>query len=178
MSLSDFASLGSLISDLAVLSSLAFLYFQVRRMSDKHQQATIRQTRAERALSISFSRLDPSVALAVRKGLDGDKNITLVELEQFNVYIAGFFHSLEETFNQHRVGLIDDVEYADFEKLVRGSCNSAGMRLIWRTRKPNLGKEFAAFVDRIVAEQKIAPPRDRLADWKAAAAALKAETTG
>jgi hypothetical protein len=184
LSLSDLASLGSLFSDLAVLASLAFLFFQMRQMSeqvrqaDRDQQATIRQTRADRGVSVSFTRLEPSVALAVRKGLDGDEDISLVELEQFSVYMHGFLLSLEETFHQHRAGLIDDVEYADFRDLVRGSCNSLGMRITWRTRKPRLGKDFSAWIEEIMAQQAIVPPRDRIAEWKKAAAELKASAAG
>ena len=181
MSLSDLASLGNVVSSVAVLASLLFLYFQMRQMGaqirqgDRDQQATVRLTRAERALTISFTRLEPSVALAVRKGFDADEDISAVELEQFAVYIHGFFHSLEETFNQRRAGLIDDAEYADFVELVRGSCASPGMRILWRTRRPRVGKEFAALIEAIIAESPAAPVRDRLAEWKKAVAALKAK---
>ena len=74
MSLSDLASLGSLVNGVAVLVSLAFLYFQVRqvnqqiRRAEKNQRATIAQVRTNRTAEIGLRQTDPAVAMAFLRG--------------------------------------------------------------------------------------------------------------
>jgi len=74
MTLSDLAALGSFISELAVLISLFFLYFQLRQVNvqaqqaERTQQATIRHTRAARIVDIALASAELSWADAVRKG--------------------------------------------------------------------------------------------------------------
>ncbi len=60
-SLTDLASVGSLISSVAVLISLIYLALQVRQ-AEKNQQASIRQGRATRAVDIILAAGDPALA--------------------------------------------------------------------------------------------------------------------
>src|SRR5689334_2493160 len=104
MSLSDLASLGSFMSGLAVLASLVFLYFQLGQLNrqvkqaEKNQQAQIRQSRADRTVSLIVTRTDPSIALAVQKGLWAAEDISATELEQFRAYTRAAFFNWQETF--------------------------------------------------------------------------------
>jgi hypothetical protein len=81
MSLSDLASLGSLVSGVAVPVSLVFLYFQVRqvnqqvRQAEKNQRATIAQVRASRTAEMAMQQTDPAVATAFRKAMAGAEDL-------------------------------------------------------------------------------------------------------
>ena len=63
MTLSDLASIGSLISGTAVLVSLVYLSLQVRQ-TERNQQASIRQGRINRAVELMTARMEPTVAEA------------------------------------------------------------------------------------------------------------------
>ena len=183
MSLSDLASIGNLVSGVAVLASLVFFFFQLRQMakqmkqSEKIQLAQIRQTQADRRVDVLFTRLDPSVAMAVRKGLNGDQDISAVELEQFTAYVQGALVSWKEAFDQYGAGFIHAAEFADLEANIRQTCTLPGMRIFRQTQMRNsIGKDFMDWVDRLMSERAVAASRsDRLAEWKRAAAALKAQ---
>ena len=58
MSLSDWASIGSLVSSIAVLISLIYLALQVRQ-AERNQQASIRQGRATRMVDIILAAGEP-----------------------------------------------------------------------------------------------------------------------
>jgi hypothetical protein len=89
MSLSELAEMGSFISGVAILSSLVFLYFQLRQINqqvkqaEKNQQSAIRQGRATRTVDIVLTGTEPSLADAFVKGTFGDEDISLTQLSQF-----------------------------------------------------------------------------------------------
>jgi hypothetical protein len=82
MSLSDLASVGSLVSGVAVLGSLIYLALQVRQ-TERNQQASIRHSRVTRIVDMQLARLDPGVGDAFRRGLQNPDEITQTELDQF-----------------------------------------------------------------------------------------------
>jgi len=180
MSLSDLASLGSFVSGVAVLASLVILFFQMRQMteqvkqSERNQQAQIRQSRADRTANLFLTRLEPSVALAVRKGFSAAEDISDVELEQYASYARAAFVSWQETFDQHRAGLIGAIEFADFTAGVQAVCAAPGMRIAWRSlRQVPLSRGFTTWLENLITEQPAVLPPDRLAEWKQAVAALR-----
>ena len=180
MSLSDLAALGSFVSGFAVLVSLIFLYFQVRQLNrqviqtEKNQQAQIRQGRADRTVGLLLTRLEPSVALAVRKGISGEEDMTALELEQFSVWQRAAFFNWQETFEQRRAGLIGNSEFEDLTTNIRGLLSNPGVRAQWKLQRRNpLSRDFTAWMDSLAAEQPILGPTDRIAEWKAELAAVR-----
>jgi hypothetical protein len=83
MSLSELAEMGSFISGVAILSSLIFLYFQLRQINqqvkqaEKNQQSAIRQGRATRTVDIVLTGTEPSLADAFMKGTFGDSALSV-----------------------------------------------------------------------------------------------------
>src|SRR5215472_15316035 len=103
MSLSDLASLGSVVSGFAVLISLIYLALQVRQ-TERNQQASIRHSRATRAVDLQLALADPGLAnVTIRANLDSEA-LTELELRQFlSLSRAVFFH-FEDSFYQHEEG--------------------------------------------------------------------------
>jgi len=75
MTFSDLASIGSFVSAVAVVISLAYLANQVRQ-ARHHQQAAIRAERATRLATMNTAAEEPSIAEAILKGLRGGADIT------------------------------------------------------------------------------------------------------
>ena len=65
MTLSDLASIGSLVSGAAVLGSLIYLALQVRQ-TDRNQMAAIRHSRVTRAVDVLMAHADPSLAAIIQ----------------------------------------------------------------------------------------------------------------
>jgi hypothetical protein len=176
MTLSDLASLGSFISGLAVLVSLIFLYFQLREMNqqsrhaERVQQAASRQQRADRIASNGIAVTDPSVAEAVLKALTGAKDITPIQIVQFERLSIAIFASYQDTFYQHLDGLMID---RDFDALVNTATQTvarSGFRVQWTRRRAAQGREFAEFMDMLVARTPVVSvksydPAEWLRDW-------------
>ena len=177
MSLSDLASLGSLVSGAAVLASLAFLYFQVRqvnqqmRQAEKNQRATIAQVRTNRTTEIGLRQADPSVATAFRKAMTGAADLTPIELAQFVVMVRVTLTNHEDFFLQRQHGLVEDAAYRAWLTLVTGTWSLPAFRAGWRLNRGAVGADFAAFVDKLIAETPMRPARSDesfLAEWRSA----------
>jgi hypothetical protein len=176
MNLSDLASLGSFISGLGVLISLAFLYFQLRQVSrqmkqsEKNQEASIRQSRTSRATAISMGATVPALADAIYKAHTGAKDISTTQLIQFGRYCGAVFDSYEDMFYQHHDGLVSDAAFSAVVNAVQGALRVPSFRVQWKRMRTGFGNEFAAFIDGILANTPAVMPSYEPADWLSAVA--------
>ena len=173
MTLSDLASIGSLVSSAAVLVSLVYLSLQLRQ-ADRNQQASIRLGRSTRFVEIGIACTEPSLAVAIAKGMAGDSDMTATQVIQFNHFVTVHLHDAEDAFYQHRDGLLNESAYATFTNSWRWVLSMPGWRAVWRRRRVIFVGEFLHFMDRIAAETAVVPVTDSLAQWNADVAAEKA----
>ena len=173
MSLSDWASIGSLVSSIVVLISLIYLALQVRQ-AERNQQASIRQGRATRAVDIILATGEPSCAQALPKGTAGNSEITPAEFGQFTAIYGAFLASAEDTFLQHREGLLSEAVFASFRESWRQTLAQPGVRALWKLRRHGFESGFVAFMDTLMLEAPADAASDFLAAWKAEVATQKA----
>src|ERR1700733_2700237 len=165
MTLSDVASIGSLISGSAVLVSLVYLSLQVRQ-TDRNQQATIRQGRINRAVELVTTRMVPTVAEAISMGLEGDPSLSAEQLALFVSYVDGYFLHAEDTYYKHEVGLLNEAAFATFAAYQRVAFTQCGMRVQWKRQRAYYAGAYVEFMDRLLAGALILPAHDALAEWR------------
>ena len=108
------------VSGVAILTSLIFLYFQLRQINkqvkqaEKNQQSVIRQARAGRSIGIALTGTEPSLADAFIKGAFGDEDISLTQQSQFSAVCRATIINGEDTFYQHKDGLLDEASFIGF----------------------------------------------------------------
>ena len=167
MTLSDLASVGSFVSAVAVVISLVYLASQVRQ-ARIHQQAAIRTERASRMTMLNSAALEPAIAEAVMKSLRGAEDLTATQYAQFTHFRRASLYNSEDTYFQHKHGLISDEAFASFVASVKGwAARAPGMRAGWNQFRGLFVGEFAEWMDRTLAEVQIAPPIDTFAQWRA-----------
>jgi hypothetical protein len=186
MTLSDLASIGSLVSGLAVLVSLVLLYFQLRqlnqqvRQAERNQQASIRHSRVTRGVDIQLARLGPGVADAWRNGSQNPDEVTQTELGQFLSMCRALFQHNEDAFYQHEEGLLNEDAFATVLAGARGVALNPGIRVAWKSsvRRNHAGR-FRDFMDDIIARASLEPPNRSLSvdEWRAAYAAETASAS-
>jgi hypothetical protein len=180
MSLSDLAAIGSFVSGFAVLVSLVFLYFQLRQVNaqvvqaEKNQQATIRQARASRTIEVMLAASEPSLAGAIHKAFGGGAEMSDTEIGQFTQFCRASFYNWEDSFYQHREGLLDDAAFDAFERSIQSVISNVAMRAGWRMQRRAFGPAFVEWLD----SQHVQTPLvtlDRQSSWRKA---LDAERSG
>jgi hypothetical protein len=165
MTLSDIASLGSLVSGIAVLISLVYLSLQVKQ-SERNQQAAIRQGRIGRVVDIMLAAAEPSISEAFVKATRGSDDISAVQLNQFMICTRASFFNIEDGFYQHKDGLLNDSAFDNMVVAIRSMFASPSHRVAWKSLTIHFDAEFVAFMDKLLAEASVRPPGDALAKFK------------
>jgi len=177
MILSDIASIGSLISGLAVLVSLVYLSLQFRQ-TERNQQASIRQGRIDRAVELMIAKMQPTVAEAIINGTEGEQNLTPQQLALFVSFADAYFLHADDTYYQHEGGLLNEAAFRNFVAYQRVAFTQCGWRVQWKRQRDYYTGAYVEFMDRMLAEATASPAHDALAEWQAAVLAERAAPTG
>jgi len=172
MTLSDLASIGSLVSGIAVLISLIYLSVQVKQ-AERNQQASIRQARVDGLMNLVLVSVEPSLAVATARARNGDDDISDTEYLQYQSYSFATFVGGENNFYQHQQGMLDHSAFRSFVGNLRVSFSAPGFRVMWRAARGRFQSDFVEFMDKIMAEVPVSVPADALAKFKADVAAEK-----
>lgn len=169
MTLADLASIGSLISGVAVLASLVYLAQQTRQ-NVRNSQAIVQQGRAARiadtALRLADLRADPGID----RCMTGMTDVSERDVGRFLNVCRAVFVSAEDSFFQHKRGLMDDLAFASFEASIRAGIGSSGLRAGWMLTREMYEREFRDYMDRLLGEARDVPGMQSrtLANWQLA----------
>jgi hypothetical protein len=170
MTLSDLASIGSLVSGMAVLVSLVYLSLQVKQ-AERNQQASIRSERTSRIIDLFTGSSELSIAEAVEKGMRGYGDMSATQVFQFTSYASARFFNAEDSFYQHREGLLKEYNIDSVTNGLRTSFASPGMRAVYKRNRSMFGREFTEFADQLLAATQVVAGADIAARFKADLAA-------
>jgi len=151
MSLSDLASLGSLVSGLAVTVTLVLLLLQMRQ-ANRYQQASMQLGRAARSQSSSLRATNPEIVRVTVKAMNCDESMTEEETRLYLNSVAADFQSLEDSFLQNRAGLLERASMETDERLLRVFFTSPAIRAMWQLLSISFSEEFRAYVDNIMGQ--------------------------
>jgi hypothetical protein len=127
MSLSDLASIGSLVSGIAVLISLIYLSLQVRQ-TEKNQKALIQQGRAARIADSVLQFAQGDLIKSFMKGQAGDADISAEDLARFRMIFRAMMISAEDSHFHHAQNLLDENAYASLVASMRFMLGAPGFR--------------------------------------------------
>ena len=106
MSLSDLASIGSFISGVAVVVTLALLLVQTRQ-TNRNQRALMQQGRCARTVSALMALSQPRQSDILVRAEAGDLTLTASEAQSYIRLCGAFFANYEDSFLQFRAGTLD-----------------------------------------------------------------------
>ncbi|MFZ1007039.1 MAG: hypothetical protein WAN65_09390 [Candidatus Sulfotelmatobacter sp.] len=164
MSLSDLASIGSLVSGVAVVGSLVFLAVQIRQ-SNLNQRAIVHQTRVTRSADLVLRAIEPSLLQAWMMGASGDPDIGAEQHWQYVHLMRTFLLGMEDTFFQHRLGLIEDSVFLGVSQLNYRHFAQPGMRAAWKQLRDVFDPAFAVYGDKLAEEGRRSVGLINLEEW-------------
>lgn len=165
MSLSGLASIGSLISGVAVLISLIYLALQVRQ-AERNQRALMQQGRADRNANVNLRTAERDMVDAVFSGNDGAEDLSLTEFRQFYLAFSAALWGFEDTFFQHRHKMLANAMFESSVATMRAAFSRPGYRAAWTLTRARRDPTFRAFVDQLIEEARAVPPVDIFGAWK------------
>jgi hypothetical protein len=174
MSLSDLASLGSFVSGLAVLVSLVYLSLQIRH-NTRHSQALIQQGRAGRIAETALRLAELRESDGLDKCFNGDTDADPKDVARFLYICRAGFVSAEDSFLQHREGLLTGLAFESYEASLRGGMGAPGLGAGWKMTRESYEPQFRDYLDRMLADANPGPrvSNRSLANWKKAIAELQ-----
>lgn len=167
MTLSDLASIGGLISGLAVLGSLIYLGLQIRQ-NTKHSRALIQQGRAARNTEFNLRLAEFDFSDGIEKCFAGDPDVSARDLRRYLLLTRANVLSFEDSFLQHAEGLMEGQAFEHFERTVQTAMNGHGFRAAWRLMRPTFGSDFGMYMDKLALGATGRNGPSQLTLWKAA----------
>ncbi len=174
MTLSDLASIGSLVSGVAVLISLIYLALQIRQ-AERNQRAIVQQARISRSSDQLMGVANPLLTHAWLQGLKGASDLTEEEAFQFIIVSTAMLRNVEDVYFQHDLGLLDGTSLENQLGPLRGFLRTRGGTAMWKAVRNNYDQGFASRVDRLVPVETDAGQYGLIASWKQELANLKAQ---
>ena len=153
MTLADLASLGSLISAVAVAGSLIYLGLQTHQAA-KHTRALILQGRVERVVShhLAIAESDLVSAWLIENG-DAP---TAENIRHRQFWLQGMAYDLswEDTFAQHEAGLLGAEQFADFRAHIVTFLKAPALHRYFSDRPlpANGPTKFQRFIEQVLVE--------------------------
>ena len=179
MSLSDLASISGIVSGLAVVVSLIFLYFQLRQINEqvkqaeKNQRAALNQGFVTRTTDNLRASMDGPAHELMQRVYAGETNFTASELFKLRLAFRLSIIGTQDAYLQHREGLLDaaNMDYATLT--LKMWLRQPVFRALWSQSATSLPPEFVAFVNGLIAETPLAEPEDTVARFQADLAKIK-----
>jgi len=163
MTLSDLASVGSLVSGFAVLISLVYLSLQVRQ-SDKNQRALMNQGYITRTTSILTQG---SVNDEVWRVIAGETDFSADELNRLAMTLRVALLNFQDVHTQFNAGLIDRITFDNSLGAIKGYfLSQAVFRALWIDARFSYAPELASFIDGLITEIPLAKPVDIVEKFK------------
>ncbi len=155
MTLSDLATIASLVSSLAVLASLLFLAQQIRQ-AERNQRSIMDRGRSQQVSEWLRFIAGPEIAPLVMRGHACDPTLTEDERQRYRWCIYPLLLHYEDSFYQHRERMLGDAQYTSTLNHMRSSAATPGFRQAWGEVRGRFPPEFANFLDGLVRDAKAA----------------------
>jgi hypothetical protein len=166
MTLSDLASIGSLVSGIAVLVSLLYLSLQVRQ-TERNQRAMMNQGVVNRSCDTIRWLSDPHMSQLGSRVDAGETHFTAQELYQLRLRVRASLISAQDTYVQHQAGLADQITFDNNLAIIKGALAQPVYRAIWKSTRTSFAPDWMAYVDQMIEATPVAKPTDTVAHFNA-----------
>jgi hypothetical protein len=165
MNLEETFYLSQTIASVAVVGSLIYLGLQVR-YAERAQRGIMQQGRADRTSQAGLTLAQKELSSIWHRGAAGDPSLSRDEFDQWMLMCRAAFLSGEDSYMQHKAGLLSEAAFASYVAGVRYYMSSAGLRSAWQVSSGQFGREFVEFVNAELAQTPLAPATDSYEAWR------------
>ena len=166
MTLEQTFYLSQTIASVAVVGTLVYLGLQVR-YAERAQRGIMQQGRADRASQAALTLAQGGLSSIWHRGAVGDQTLSRQEFDQWMLLCRAAFLSGEDSYMQHKAGLLSENAFASYVAGVRYYMSTPGLRAAWQVSCRQFGGEFVEFVNAELARTPLGTPTDAFTQWKA-----------
>jgi hypothetical protein len=165
MSLADLSAIGSIVSGLAIATTLIFLLIQTRQ-AYHHAKALMQQGRTARTVELLMRVSEPRRSSIIVRADSGDLTLTASEVYSYLRLCSSFFWNFEDSYLQFRAGTLDRVGWQSDLAALRQFATSPANRAAWSLVRDYSSGPYQALMDGLMRETKSSPPGDIAELWR------------
>jgi hypothetical protein len=163
MNIQDLGAIGEFIASIAVLITLVFLVFEVRRNTKLLIRSNARATYEQEGEALR-SLMDGEVAeLYLRGHHQGLSSLSEVERYRFDLAFTNYLHAVESAYADYREGYYPADKLVPFENALPAFLKTPGGAEWWSERRFWFGPDFRHEVQRLLENssehERFAGPR-------------------
>lgn len=168
MGLDTWVAMATLAGNATLVITLLFVGLQVRQ-AERNQRALMQQGRADRigqqSIEVASSR---ELAHVFNTGMFEPQKLTREEFAQYLLLGRAIFVSAEDSFLQHKEGMLDATAWHSQTTGQRRMMTMwPGARALWRVLATQYGEEFRQHMDEVVQAAARQPAPDLFTEWQA-----------
>lgn len=165
MTLSDLASIGTLISSVAVLISLIYLALQVK-ITEKNQRALINQGVLTRTVDMVRWHAEPHISELVTRVFSGETGFTAEEINRLRLIMRVRLSNFQDAYLQRHLHLTDEITYENAFIGIKFLMAQPVFRCVWKRHRETYASELIEIVDQLVQHTPLTAPADSVAQFK------------
>jgi hypothetical protein len=165
MALSDLASIGTFISSVAVVVSIAFLALQMRQ-ANANQKSLMQQGRSARTVDMLMKMSEPDRAQTLVSAFN-DTSDEPARVLAFYFFAGACFWNYEDSFLQFRAKTLDARGWETDELTLRGLFANPAYRAAWRMARTGMHRDYRDYLDKLMSEVRPTELRDIAQVWRA-----------
>ncbi len=177
MTLSDLASIGTLISSVAVLISLVYLALQVR-VTEKNQRALINQGVLTRTVEMVKWNAEPHISPLVTRVFSGETEFTAEEINRLRLIMRVRLSNFQDAYLQRHLNLSDEITYENAFIGIKVVMAQPVFRSMWKRHRDTYASELVAIVDQIIRDTPLTPAADTVTQYKSDLATVISQSAG
>lgn len=174
VTLSDLASIGTLISSFAVLISLIYLALQVK-VTEKNQRALINQGVLTRTVEMVKWNAEPHISELVTRVFSGDTNFTAEEINRLRLIMRVRLSNFQDAYLQRHLRLSDEITYENAFIGIKLLMAQPVFRSMWKRHRDTYASELIQIVDEMIKDTRLTDPADSVAQFQRDLAAVRSE---
>lgn len=174
VTLSDLASIGTLISSFAVLTSLIYLALQVK-VTEKNQRALINQGVLTRTVEMVKWNAEPHISELVTRVFSGDTNFTAEEINRLRLIMRVRLSNFQDAYLQRHLRLSDEITYENAFIGIKLLMAQPVFRSMWKRHRDTYASELIQIVDGMIKDTRLTDPADSVAQFQRDLAAVRSE---
>ncbi len=166
MTLQDWSNVAQVIGALAVVISLFYVGFQIKRNTSAVRSATAQAVHDNYADWYMNLMVDADLNRILIKGLKDYASLDETEKAQFIETFMAFISFSQNAFYQWREKALLGPLWVCWESLVMNLLSSPGGKELWKERGYIFGNEYRNYVDKVILTKKPHPEARPLGAFK------------
>jgi hypothetical protein len=155
VTLAQLASIGEIISSIAVIISLVYLAVQIRTNTEAERTSTYQSIVSDFGALNNNMAITPGLSHMFVQGMEDFNQFEPDERARISQMFFQCFHYFENMFYQHRKGYLDDEVWAGWQRLMLTYYSRPGFQTWWAFRRDVYSESFANFLEEGKLDKKI-----------------------